>query len=100
MNKEKNASMNVPPLGPFESSIHILADDRTPGHYPFYEPEEGDLDQEDDDGDSLIPEEEDQDAGALHPVRDNTEQWFTNDGGLTAEAYEWLADQDNHNGFC
>lgn len=89
MNKGKNASMNAPPLGP---------DDKTPGHYPFYDPEEGDL-NDDDDGDGLIPEEEDEYCH-LHPVRDISEQWFTDDGGLTAEAYEWLADQDNHNGFC
>jgi len=27
-------------------------------------------------------------------------KWFEDDGGLTAEAYAWLATQDSNNGFC
>jgi hypothetical protein len=31
---------------------------------------------------------------------DNANQWFEDDGGLTAEAYAWLAERDYNNGFC
>ena len=31
---------------------------------------------------------------------DDLGEWFTDEGGLTADAYEWLAEQDSQNGFC
>ena len=41
---------------------------------------------DDEDGDDLLMDEQD--------------QWFTDDGGLTAGAYHWLAEQDKQEGFC
>ena len=56
-----------------------------------------------DDEDDILPDDP--------PVVDNEEgddvegdtddsYWFTEDGGLTAEAYDWLAERDSENGFC
>lgn len=42
----------------------------------------------------LLPEDEDD------LLMDEEDNWFTDDGGLTADAYEWLAERDKENGFC
>ena len=56
----------------------------------------------DDDYEDFVPEEEDD---LLHDpdddlLMDEEDLWFTDDGGLTADAYQWLAQQDKENGFC
>ena len=48
----------------------------------------------DDDYEDFVPEEEDD------LLMDEEDLWFTDDGGLTADAYQWLAQQDKENGFC
>ena len=48
---------------------------------------------DDDDEDWYTRYEDDEDM-------DDLSDWFKEDGGLTADAYEWLATQDQQNGFC
>jgi len=62
---------------------------------------------DDDDEEDFIPDEPDElpvaDDGELDDnVTGDMEDsyWFTEEGGLTAEAYDWLAEQDSENGFC
>jgi hypothetical protein len=64
-----------------------------------------DTDEEDD----LIDEDEeddldfdpDDDIIAKQDWRhDDLSDWFTDDGGLTADAYEWLAEKDLQKQFC
>ncbi len=56
----------------------------------------------DDDYEDVVPEEPDD---LLHDpdddlLMDEEDHWFTDDGGLTADAYQWLGEQDKLNGFC
>ncbi len=67
---------------------------------------------EEDDGDDEINYDEqeqdelefdpDEDLIALHEDlgHEDLSKWFTEDGGLTADAYEWLAEQDSQKSFC
>ncbi len=55
-----------------------------------------------DEDDDFLPDEDDgliwdEDDDLL---REEEDGWFTDDGGLTADAYDWLAAQDKQNGFC
>ena len=62
------------------------------------------LDDEDDDfipddpDDLLVAEDGEPDDNVTGDMEDS--YWFTEEGGLTAEAYDWLAEQDSENGFC
>ena len=51
---------------------------------------------EDDPDDRMLIDDEDEDDLLM----DEQDQWFTDDGGLTADAYHWLAEQDKQEGFC
>tara|TARA_B100000131_G_scaffold228567_1_gene220310 strand:+ start:25 stop:255 length:231 start_codon:yes stop_codon:yes gene_type:complete len=55
-----------------------------------------------DDDEDFLPDEDD---GLLWDedndfLREEEDGWFTDDGGLTADAYDWLAEQDKQHGFC
>lgn len=55
------------------------------------------------DDDDFLPD--DQEDGPIWDdeddlLTDEQDHWFTDDGGLTADAYEWLAERDKENGFC
>ncbi len=60
---------------------------------PYDDEEDDFLPDEDDDG--LLTDDDDEDF-----LRDEEEHWFTDEGGLTADAYHWLAEQDKQQGFC
>jgi len=62
------------------------------------------VDDEDDDfipddpDDLLVAADGEPDDNVTGDMEDS--YWFTEEGGLTAEAYDWLAEQDSENGFC
>ena len=81
--------------------------------YDEFQPSEEDYapwPPEDDEDDLIIDEDEedelefdpDEDLIALHEDlgHEDLSKWFKDDGGLTADAYEWLAEQDSQEQFC
>lgn len=75
----------------FDSSIQC---EDICGQEPDFIPDEDDDLMLDEPDDGLLPDDEDD------LLMDEQDHWFTDDGGLTADAYEWLADRDKENGFC
>ena len=63
---------------------------------------------EEDDGEDEINYDEDEEDEMPFPedpeddmvCHEDLSKWFTEDGGLTADAYEWLAEQDSQKSFC
>ena len=70
--------------------------------YAPWPPEDDDDDDEalmdDDDEEDNMPLPEDPEE--LELGHEDLSKWFKDDGGLTADAYEWLAEQDSQEQFC